>query len=120
MLRAELKDDAFLPYRRPHPSRFLLNSPYTSAVNTQPWLCRKHRGTTGKQQEQADQIEALKAKVAELQSVYLVAKWERGGSSEAWLAKRGLAVVVASSAERGGMVAGPLWRMDPERMNQPE
>ena len=48
-----------------------------------------HAQALVKQQEQADQIDALKAKVAELQKRLFGRKRERGGSSEAWLAKRG-------------------------------
>ena len=47
-----------------------------------------HAQALVKQQEQADQIDALKAKVAELQKRLFGRKRERGGSSEAWLAKR--------------------------------
>jgi len=42
-----------------------------------------------KQQEMEDQIEVLKAKVAELQKRLFGRKMQRGCSSEAWLAKRG-------------------------------
>jgi transposase len=50
---------------------------------------RLHARALAKQQEQADQIEVLKAKVAELQKRLFGRKRERGCSSEAWLAKRG-------------------------------
>ena len=48
-----------------------------------------HARALAKQQEQADQIEVLKAKVAELQKRLFGRKRERGCSSEAWRAKRG-------------------------------
>lgn len=49
-----------------------------------------HARALAKQQEQAGQIEVLKAKVAELQKRLFGRKRERGFSSEAWLAKRRL------------------------------
>ena len=49
-----------------------------------------HARALTKQQEQAGQIEVLKAKVAELQKRLFGRKRERGFSSEAWLAKRRL------------------------------
>jgi hypothetical protein len=48
-----------------------------------------HARALVKQQQQADPIDALKAKVAELQKGLFGRKRERGGSSQAWLAKRG-------------------------------
>jgi len=48
-----------------------------------------HARALAKQQELEDQIEVLKAKVAELQKRLFGRKMERGCSSEAWLAKRG-------------------------------
>ena len=49
-----------------------------------------HARALVKQQEQADQIEVLKAKLAELQKRLFGRKAERGFSSEAWAAKRRL------------------------------
>ena len=49
-----------------------------------------HARALVKQQEQASQIEVLKAKVAELQKRLFGRKAERGFSSEAWVAKRRL------------------------------
>jgi transposase len=49
-----------------------------------------HARALVKQQEQADQIEGLKAKLAELQKRLFGRKAERGFSSEAWAAKRRL------------------------------
>jgi len=51
---------------------------------------RLHARALVKQQEQADQIEVLKAKLAELQKRLFGRKAERGFSSEAWAAKRRL------------------------------
>ena len=48
-----------------------------------------HARALAKQQEQADKIEVLKAKVAELQKRLFGRKREQGCSSEAWRAKRG-------------------------------
>ena len=48
-----------------------------------------HARALAKQQELKDQIEVLKAKVAELKKRLFGRKRERGCSSEAWLAKRG-------------------------------